>query len=131
MRVFGADYPQECHFKLRVSASREYGDLIGSNRFLWRTQTVFPRPSPHPHIACACVSRRKNGLVYETVASLGLFVMSILNYFKKASPPTIIDSKDKGDSDMEVPALTTSGTTQGAIKQQNGCDCLFIGINST
>ena len=33
--------------------------------------------------------------------------MSILNYFKKASSP-IIDPEDKGDSDIEVPALTTS-----------------------
>ena len=37
--------------------------------------------------------------------------MSILNYFKKASSPRI-DPKDKGDSDTEVPALTTSGIAQ-------------------
>ena len=38
--------------------------------------------------------------------------MSILNYFKKADP------QDKGDSDIEVPALTTSGITEGAIHQR-------------
>ena len=43
------------------------------------------------------------------------FSMSILNYFKKASSPRI-DPEDEGDSDIEVPALTTSGITQGAIK---------------
>ena len=60
-------------FQITRPASREYGDLIGPNRFLLVaenlgrcTQTVFPRPSPRPHIACACVSRNKNGLVYET-----------------------------------------------------------------
>ena len=36
------------------------------------TQTVFPRPFPRPHTARALVSRRKNGLVHETIRMSGL-----------------------------------------------------------
>ena len=62
------------------------------------------------------VQRHAHALYTVTIiieqASLAIS-MSILNYFKKASSPRI-DPEDKGDSDIEVPALTTSGITQGA-----------------
>ena len=70
MRDIWAGYPQEFPFQITHLASREYGDLIGSNTFLLvaenlgrYTQTVFPRPSPrHISRAHACHEGKKTNI---------------------------------------------------------------------